>query len=376
LSAPPFIYAVGDIGPDREAADDCFALVREAFSQAQFVFGQLETSLSTLGTRLPQARHTIPGRPAVAPALRRANLGVISCAGNHCLDWGNEALLDTIANLERNEIQVVGAGANIAAARRPIIRDVHGIRVAFLAYCSILPQGYWAEERRPGCAPMRAWTHYEQVEHDQPGTPARINTFAHREDLAALKGDIGAARALADCVVVSIHWGIHFIPAVIADYQREVGHAAIDAGADVVLGHHAHILKGAELYRDRPIFYSIGNFAIDLRMDKAHAESKSFREIQKLNPAWIPDFDSLYNFPEDSRKTLVIKITPGAGSAGLVRALPAFINREAQPQILTSTDPRFAQVRTYLNEVGATAGLNGRFVAAGEALELRVASEA
>jgi hypothetical protein len=94
---------------------------------------------------------------------------------------------------------------------------------------------------------------------------------------------------------------------VIADYQREVGRAAVDAGADLILGSHAHILKGIAVYRGRPIFYSLGNFAIDLRMDKAHAESRSFREIQSLNPKWIPNFDSLYNFPEDSCKSIMVR---------------------------------------------------------------------
>src|SRR5262249_19456269 len=140
---------------------------------------------------------------------------------------------------------------------------------------------------------------------DQPGTPARIHTYADRADLAALCADINAAKQRADRVVISMHWGIHFVPAVIADYQREVAHAAIDAGADLILGHHAHILKGAEVYRGKTIWYSIGNFAVDLRMDKAHAESKSFKEIQVLHPEWVPDFESLYNFPPESRMTLI-----------------------------------------------------------------------
>ena len=89
--------------------------------------------------------------------------------------------------------------------------------------------------------------------------------------------------------------------------RQEMAYAAIDAGADLILGHHAHILKGAEVYKGKNIFYSLCNFGIDLRMDKAHAESKSFKEIQKLNPDWIPDFEALYNFPTDSQKTIVIK---------------------------------------------------------------------
>ena len=370
MAGAPFLYAVGDIAPDRDDADECFALIAADLAAAQFVFGQIETSFTTLGTRLPQARHAVRARPEGVMALRRANFGVVSCAGNHCMDWGREALLDTMENLERAGIAVVGAGADIAAARRPVIRDVGGVRVAFLAYSSILPQSYWAEDRRAGCAPMRAFTHYEQVEHDQPGTPARIRTFSHPADLDALRADVASARAAADLVLVSMHWGVHFIPYVIADYQREVGHAAIDAGADAVIGHHAHILKGAELYRGRPILYSIGNFATDLRMDAAHAASAGFREIQKLHPRWIPDFDSLYNFPEDSRLTLLVKIDLSPESQGRLRLRPVLINRNAQPRLLAPAEVHFEGVRAYLDEAGGSAGLNGRLRTSNGELEL------
>jgi poly-gamma-glutamate synthesis protein (capsule biosynthesis protein) len=88
---------------------------------------------------------------------------------------------------------------------------------------------------------MRALTLYEQIEHDQPGTPARAITHAHRGDLAALLADIRAAREQADLVFVSVHWGIHMVEGVIADYQREVAHAAVEAGAHTILGHHPHL---------------------------------------------------------------------------------------------------------------------------------------
>jgi len=368
------ILAVGDLAPDRPDPNECFDLLRHELQGAQFVFGQLETSLTEGGERLPQARHAVRGKPEIAQALRRANFGVVSCAGNHCLDWGPSALIETIRHLEAAGVNVVGAGANIQMARRAVIRQVGDTRVAFLAYSSILPMAYWAEEHRAGCVPMRGWTHYEPIEHDQPGTPARIHTFAHRHDLEALRADVSAARSSADVVIVSLHWGIHFIPAVIADYQREVGHAAIDAGADVILGHHAHILKGIEIHRGRPIFYSLCNFATDLRMDKAHAESRSFREIQVLNPRWVPDLDGLYNFPEDSRMSIIVRISLAGGRMAGVCVWPVFINRQAQPRILDRTQPEFARVLAYLNEATAAAGLNGALTPRGA--ELHFADDA
>lgn len=217
---------------DREHYDESFIATAPTLRAADIVFGQLETSFAAGGVRLPQARHAVLARPDGAAALARAGFNLISMAGNHVMDWGSDAFFETREHLRAAGLDVVGAGRDIHEARAPVRYTLpDGSRVAILAYSSILPMAYWAEERRPGCAPMRAHTLYEQIEHDQPGTPARIHTFAHREDLAALEADIRAAKATADVVIVSLHWGIHFVRAVIADYQREVARAAVAAGA-------------------------------------------------------------------------------------------------------------------------------------------------
>lgn len=361
MSTEVLLYAVGDIAPSRKDPDTLFENVRGELTKADIAFCQLEINLTERGSRLPQCRHTDRTHPSAAHAIKRAGFNVVSWAGNHCMDWGREGFFDTIDALRAANLNVVGAGANIAQAREPVIVETKGQRVAFLAYSSILPMCYWAEENRPGCAPMRAWTYYEQIEHDQPGTPCRIHTFANRDDLAALQNDIANAKQRADVVLVSLHWGIHFIPADIAQYQPEVGRAAIDAGADVILGHHAHILKGVEIYKGKPIIYSLCNFAVDLHMDKAHAESKGFKEIQTLHPSWVPDFDSSYNFPADSRRTVVAKCIIADGKVQRVSLVPAYVNRQSQPEMLKASDPRFDEVVAYLEEMTQMANLNGTY---------------
>jgi poly-gamma-glutamate capsule biosynthesis protein CapA/YwtB (metallophosphatase superfamily) len=356
------ILAVGDIAPDRDDEDSSYSGVASLLNDADLVFGQLETTFAARGSRMPQARHAVLAKPSGAAALARAGFDVISCAGNHCLDWGNEALLESIGHLRATGIDVVGAGANIREARAAVHKQLSdGTRVAFLAYSSILPMNYWAEAARPGCAPMRAHTLYEQIEHDQPGTPARIRTFAHGEDLAALTADIRAAKREADLVFVSLHWGIHFVRAVIADYQREVARAAIAAGADAILGHHAHILKGAEVIEGRPVFYSLCNFATDLRMDPEHAARKSFKEIQKLGENWEPDFGSLYNFPPASRMSAIVRFDIENRRIAQTSVLPLWIDRDAVPRVLTARDERFGEVAKYLRDVTAEAELNAQF---------------
>ena len=364
------LYAVGDIGPDREHPHTLFEKVSDTINKADIAFCQLELCLTERGERLPQVRHTARCKLEAAQAIKDAGFNVVSFAGNHCMDWGKDGLFDTIDALKAAELGVVGVGAEINAARAPLYVESKGQRIAFLAYSSILPMCYWAEENRPGCAPMRAWTHYEQIEHDQPGTPCRVHTFANRDDLGALQVDIKKAKQNADVVMVSLHWGIHFVPAVIADYQPEVAYAAIDAGADIILGHHAHILKGFESYKGKPIFYSLCNFAMDLPMDEKHAQSKGFKEIQKLHPQWIPDFNSSYNFPSDSRRTVMVKCCIEDGSIKKVSILPVYIASNSQPEILEATDARFDEVANYLIEVTEAAGLNGQFNKIENELEL------
>lgn len=361
------LLAAGDLAPDRTDPDTCFDGVRSLLNSADLVFGQLETTFARKGLRLPQARHAVLAIPEGAAALGRAGFDVISCAGNHCLDWGSDALLESIAHLRAAGLDVVGAGKNIAEARAPIYRVLpDGTRIAFLAYSSILPMSYWAEANRPGCAPMRAHTLYEQIEHDQPGTPARVHTYAHAEDLAALRADIRNAKANADLVFVSLHWGIHFVRATIADYQREVARAAIEAGADAILGHHAHILKGAEVIENRPVFFSLCNFATDLRMDPEHAQRKSFKEIQKLATNWVPDFESLYNFPPDARMSALARFEISRGRILESSLIPLWIDRDALPRPLASTDERFDQVVEYLRVVTQEAELNATFEVKGD----------
>lgn len=356
------LYAAGDVAPDREDPGSIFQRVADLLKGGDIAFCQLESVLSNRGTPLPQARLACRAQPEVARAIREAGFTVVSFASNHCMDWGREAFLDTLDVLRGQGLLVIGVGENIEVARRPAIIERKGTRVAFLAYNSILPQGYWADIDRPGCAPMRAFTFYEQIEHDQPGTPCRIHTYPHRDDLKAMVDDIGKAKSQADVLVVSMHWGVHFIPAVLADYQREVARVAIDSGADLILGHHAHILKGIEVYKGKAIFHSLSNFALDLRATKELLEKPGHKEIEVLNPHWKPDPEyPTFFLPPDSRKTVIAKCVISNKRIARVSYLPACINKQSQPEVLTSPDPRFGEIVSYVTEISRSQGLDTEY---------------
>jgi poly-gamma-glutamate capsule biosynthesis protein CapA/YwtB (metallophosphatase superfamily) len=316
------IMACGDVGVKRKDCGSIFAGCAATLRKGDLCFAQLETTISERGT---------------------AAAGVVLC----------------------------GAGETLELARRPAILEVSGLRIAVLAASSILPEGYAADSDKAGCAPLRAHTFYEPIEPDQPGTPARIKSFADRGDLEALLDAIRLARADADVVLVSLHWGIHMVRTTLADYQIEAAHAAIEAGADAVFGHHPHLLKGVEFYRGRPIFYSLGNFAIEQPhiWDPNITRSASFRNLMSLNSTW--NMDQIYMLPPVTRLTGIAKLLRIAHDEWDVRFLPAWIGDDSAPLLLDSTDSRFSDVAALVSQSSRDAGMNTEVTAQDDELVLR-----
>lgn len=213
--------------------------------------------------------------PGTAAALADAGFDVVSLANNHTLDYGVVGLDQTIKLLDRAGIAHAGAGPDLAAARRPASLDVNGLRVVLLSYTSVCVPSFAATATTPGVAMVRIKTTYgvNLRLFQQPGSPMSIRTVGEPEDVAVLLDEVKAAKAGADVVIVAWHWGISERWGKLADYQKELGRAVIDAGASAVMGHHAHMLLGVEFYRGRPIFYSLGNFAFDSDHDYFRRES-------------------------------------------------------------------------------------------------------
>jgi poly-gamma-glutamate synthesis protein (capsule biosynthesis protein) len=171
----------------------------------------------------------------------------------------------------------------------------------------------------------------------QPGTPPTITTVAVEEDVLALEADIAAAKADADAVVLFIHWGIRLLPKINADYQQVVAHRAIDAGADLILGHHSHCVKAVEVYKGKVCFYSIGNFMT--------TGSRQVHVKPEWNLYWREqDLESLYNFPPHCRPTIIPKITVTKAGVERVAFIPAYINKLAQPEVVKPGNELFDKV--------------------------------
>jgi Bacterial capsule synthesis protein PGA_cap len=382
------LVAVGDVGPKRANAKELFDSTRPILRAADITFGQLESNLSLRGTQQLHMGLGSIAHPRVGDALADAGFDVMSFASNHSLDYSEEALLDTLDVMQRNKIEIIGAGRSILEARRPAIFERNKTRVGFLAYCSVVPKGFDAREHKCGVAPVRASTAYEQADW-QPGTPPRIITKAFPDDLDAMLKDIQSLRQAVDVLVVSMHWGVHFVPAVIAMYQYEVGHAAIDAGADIIIGTHAHILKGIEVYKGKVIFFSLCNFCMDLPIAGPVAKTMAAAmqraaitdvEIDLRNYCQIghyawevdPEYPT-YAFPADSRKSILVKCRINDKKIDRVSFWPLWISKNGQPEPLPQSDPRSEEVLNYVQWLCKDQRLDTQFIREGD--EIRIITE-
>jgi len=263
MSKETILYGVGDMMPHDPNPDIHFENFKPLLSDENAMsFGQLEGVLTTERIKSNASPSHCGCDITLAAAMKRAGFDIVSFAGNHSVDFGPKSFLETLDHVTEAGLVYVGAGKDEDDARTIRYMEKNGVKFAFLAYSSILPHGSWAERDRPGCNPARGLNAYEPEEPDQPGTHITVHTFPHPRDLQYMLEDIRTARANADIVVMSIHWGIHVTRAVLAEYQRYYAHFAIDAGVDIIFGHHAHTLKPVEVYKGKAIFYSLGNAAL------------------------------------------------------------------------------------------------------------------
>jgi poly-gamma-glutamate capsule biosynthesis protein CapA/YwtB (metallophosphatase superfamily) len=364
------VCAVGDVMVKRDQPGTMFELVKPVFDVADVTFGNCESTYAEQGSRNPVARGEVRADPSNVAGLRYAGFDVMSFANNHHLDAGYEAFLRTLDVLHEHGIATCGAGRDIAAAREPAIIERNGTRIAFLGYSSILFPGYEASAKAPGCAPLRVHTYYRQVEIEQPGSHPHIATVPDERDVQALREDVAAAKEHADIVVFSPHWGIHFTPVVVAPYEGALARIAIDAGADIVLGHHQHVLKGVDVYEGKVIFHGLGNFAMDVHM-KEHAGGAALQEMQDQYPEYAVGYREdypTYPFHPLSRRTGIARFAVEDGRIVRVGFVPCYINPAGQPEPLASGHERFEEVAGYLQEISAAAGFATRFEPAGDEL--------
>ena len=354
------LLGVGDVGPIHEPMAAYSALARATLASADIRFGQCERVYSERGAlQLHSGGAHSRVKPHLASVFTDCGFDVVSVASNHAMDWGGDALLDTIALLESKGIKTIGAGRNLAEARRPAVIEKNGVRVAFLAYCSILNEGYAAGPDKTGVAPLRAHTYYQCIDY-QAGVPPRVVTVPYEDDLAAMVSDISAAKANADAVIVSLHWGIHFVPRFIADYQTTAAKAAFAAGAGMILGHHAHTPKAIGVHDGKTCFYSLSNFIMSSTAKNA-ASAAAFEK--KYGVKLDPDYPHL-SYGEDAKRSLIASAVIGKSGVQQAAFLPVLIDKQLRPEVLKAGDARFEDAVRFMDWVSED--FDHRFTVSGD----------
>jgi poly-gamma-glutamate synthesis protein (capsule biosynthesis protein) len=246
------LAAVGDVNFDRAPADIllttgdasyAFSRVKHIFDAADYTVANLETSLGDVGEPAAK-RYTFQSPPEAAGAIAAGGIDLVSLANNHALDYGPEALLQGIDLLNEAGVATIGGGADDNAAHAPHIADIGGLRVAFLGYVHV---------------PIEAVTNFDT----QSWTATADAPGLAWADPARVRADVAAIRPEVDLVVVVLHSGYEYIEEP-GEEQVAAARAAVDAGADLVIGHHAHILQGIHRYHDGVIAYGLGNFHFDI----------------------------------------------------------------------------------------------------------------
>jgi poly-gamma-glutamate synthesis protein (capsule biosynthesis protein) len=243
-----------------------FARVAPVLREADVLFGNLECCLYEPSGERSLADEGFYASRAAARALKIAGYHALGNANN--VTYGSDAIRSSLAELDRLGIAHAGAGLNRNEARAPAFVEHKGFRFGFLQRTSVYwPTNHEAGEHSPGVATLRGHTAYQLPLHktrpeippaNRPGVPPEIITWADPAYLSQYQEDLAALRKTADVVVASHHWGLH---EEVLQYMTEIAHAAIDAGADVVVGHGPHYSLPVEVYQGKPIFYGLGNFS-------------------------------------------------------------------------------------------------------------------
>lgn len=220
-------------------------LYQELFRGADISMLNEEFPFSQRGTPMADKEYTFRIPPAYVKWYTGMGIDLVSLANNHALDYGKDALEDTFATLDSVGIKYVGAGATKERAMETQFMEINGKKFGFLSASRVIPVTSW------------------NIEEGQPGLFCTYNP-------TALIQEIKKAKTQCEFVVVYVHWGIEY-QAHPAEYQKLMAHQYIDAGADLVLGAHPHVLQGFEFYKDKPIVYSMGNFVFTKNIDRTMA---------------------------------------------------------------------------------------------------------
>lgn len=302
------LRAVGDVmlsrlvgqTAEQKRAPYPFEHVASFLKGADIVFGNLEGPLSRRGVAETNTEPDLVFRapPEMAKLLKSAGFTVLSLANNHILNYGAEALSDTIGILKRQGIRYVGAGMNKEEAEKPVVFDCDNVKIGFLAFTYSHPVG----SEQPGCAEMK---------------------------LSTVKKNVGMLRNKVDVLIVSLHHGIDFVehPTL---WMRDFARKTVEYGADVILGHHPHMIQGIERYKNGLIAYSLGDFVFD------HADQNLRKAAYERTAGNFLNRKALLEDDLRTIESIILEVGISKNGVESYQAIPARAEADFQPRIATS----------------------------------------
>ena len=220
----------------------------------------LETTLSNSNKKIPKV-FNFKATPDKVKSLTKASINVVNLANNHILDFDTEGLLETIQTLNAAGIKHVGAGKNLEMAKKMVTIKKNGIKIGVIGYTDY-PKAWAATKEKTG-------TNFIQI-----------------GSIQKIKNDIKTAKKNVDILIITIHWGPNMRQQPPKEFQ-DFAHQIINAGADIIHGHSAHIFQGVEVYKDKLIMYDTGDFVDDYKVDSLLRNDQSFLFLVTVNKTGI-----------------------------------------------------------------------------------------
>jgi len=361
MSEKVTVLGVGDVILDAPEPEKYFDTSKDLLKAADITIGNMEDPHTDRPCWSNMESHSAPPSDMKnLSAFKYAGFDVATIGGNHCFDQGPYGILDPMEYFHANGIATCGAGADYDEARKPALVERKGVKFAFLHYNLTGPRECYATVMKTGCAYIRVATAYCNDRAEPGGSPTAIYTIADPRGMRNMADDILNARKIADNVIVYFHSGSSGKP-LLNQYELQITHYAIDMGAEAVICCHTHAIASMEVYRNKPIYYGLGNFvtvtgAMNPDAKNAKQRHTDFYGWPGIQPWW--DFDVFkmikpgnvpcYPFAEYSRNTMIAKLEfdkAGLTSAGFI---PCWINDKAQPTPVTRDSEVGKKVMDYI----------------------------
>ena len=341
------VLGVGDLVMEAPNIVQYFEPVKEILRDGGISIGHVETPHTKRGQICNTEPRTVPAAPPEnLDAMKECGFDVASYGGNHTFDHGYYGVMDTLNYLNELGIKTCGAGENNVEARVPAFIERDGLKFAFLEYDCVGPNLSWATPMKAGAAFVRVLTYYESDLAEPGAMPAYCWTFVDPWSLQNMIEDITKVKDDGYIPIVALHIGRMYDPHLLP-YEKVITHCAVDAGAQMVMCHHAHEPRGVSVYKGVPIFHNLGNFVTLTSMMNFNTNSTMTAqslyqpyEYQGVNPvAWKRDCKDVphetgipnYVFSHASRNTMICKATfdeTGLVSAGFI---PCYISDNGSP---------------------------------------------